>query len=434
MNKKDLLINKISIHEEAIHLNGSKSYANRALLISSISKGTSVLKNIPDCDDVKYMIDCLITSGVKIEKNENNLTVYGNNGLFNKIKKNELFCGIAGTTSRFVIALSCLMRQKILINGEKKLLERPFGDLLQTISQFNIDINCLKKDGLLPVEINSENLKKVENIFIKGSISSQYLSGILMIAPRIGYDFKINVTDKQVSKSYIDITLYIMRKFGVLVENDNYKSYYIKNTEYKSTNLKIESDWSGASYFLGISALNNVKIKLNFLNSKSIQGDVKLIEIFEKIGCKIEIGEDFITCFGVENLKPIEVNMEEMPDTSITIACICAFIDGISKITGLSTLKNKETNRLLAIHNELLKIGIKTEIGDDFIIIYGNSSLRLSKIITIDTYDDHRIAMCFGMVASKIGNIIIKDFNVVNKSMPEFWNLMKFIGVNFDLC
>jgi len=432
---KNVLIDKFqAIVNPCVNISGSKSYANRALIVSAIANGVSKISNLPYCDDVKYMLLSLENLGIVIEKiGENEIKIYGNSGVFSNIKKNELFCNIAGTTSRFLTSLAILIHENIIITGCGKLLERPISDLENAISQLGVEIKYLEKNGCIPIEILSQkNLKNT--ITLNGNISSQFTSSLLMIAPRLKNGLKIQVQGEVISRPYIDITLDVMQNFGVQISHKSYAEYQIYNQRYIPFDCSIEGDWSSASYFFAFSLANNIDLKLYGLKQNSIQGDCKITDIFIKMGCKIEHYFDYILIKGSKKINPIEVNMNNMPDSAMTIICMCALADGVSVISGLSTLKNKETDRLLAIHTELLKLGIKTEIYDEKIVIYGNSNLKLENIVNIETYHDHRVAMCFAIMASRLGNIVIEDYMVVSKSMPEFWYILKNIGVIFQKC
>lgn len=418
-----MLVNKINrINNIEIVMPGSKSYTNRALIIASLTNGKTILHNPLYSDDTKYMIESLEKLGIKFEKNKNNLIVYGNGGKFNFKDNVELFCGNAGTTSRFLTGLIALTDKNIIINGEGEILNRPIGELVNGLKQIGVDIEYLKKNGSLPIKGNGKNINGNE-IFIDGSVSSQYFTALMMVAPLMRNGLIINVLNKQISKSYIDITIDIMKTFGVNVINNDYKQYIIKPSKYNAIEYNIEGDWSSASYFICIGALHNGSIKISNVNNNSVQGDRNFTNIIEKIGGIIKYENNAIIV-KKGTLKPIEVNMEQMPDTAMSLAVLLSFVNGKSKIIGLSTLKNKETDRLFALYNEFKKNSIKTEIGDDFITIYGSDNHKITG--NVETYNDHRVAMSFAIAGTLTGNLEILNHNVVNKSFPEFWeNLRK---------
>lgn len=417
-----MLVKKINkINNINIEILGSKSYTNRALIIASLAEGKTILHNPLYSDDTKYMMESLERLGIKFEKKEKDLIVYGNGGKFELKDNVELFCGIAGTTSRFLTGLLALFDKDVVITGEGKILERPIGELVEGLKQIGVKIDYLGNIGSLPLKGNGKNINSNE-ISIDGSISSQYFSALMMIAPLLKNGLIINVLNKQISKSYIDITIDIMKSFGVEVINNNYNQYIIKQSKYKAINYNIEGDWSSVSYFACIGALHDGSIEISNVNNNSVQGDKNFVKLIEKAGGIVEYKENSIIV-KKGKIIPIEVDMEQMPDTAMSLAVLLSFANGKSKITGLSTLKNKETDRLQALHQELKKISIESEIGDDYIIIHSNNNHKV--IGSIETYDDHRIAMSMAIAGTVIGNLEILNPDVVNKSFPEFWECLK---------
>ena len=417
-----MLVEKIEkINNIKLEIPGSKSYTNRALIIASLTNGKTVLYNPLYSDDTKYMIQSLKKLGVIIEEKEKSIIVYGKGGKFDIRDGMELFCGIAGTTSRFLTGLLALMDKDVIINGEGKILERPIGELVDGLRQIGVEIEYLGKEGSLPLKGNGKNVNGNE-ISISGKISSQYFTALMMVAPLLKNGLTINVLGNQVSKSYIDMTIDIMKTFGVDVINNNYKQYIIKHTNYKAVEYNVESDWSSASYFICIGCLHDGSLEILNVNNNSVQGDKNFVKLIEQIGGIIEYKNNAIIV-KKGNLRPVEVNMESMPDTAMSLAVLLSFANGDSKIIGLSTLKNKESDRLKALHNELKKLSVDTEIGEDYIIIHGNNNHKI--LAPIETYNDHRIAMALAIAGTKIGNLEILNYNVVNKSFPEFWQYLK---------
>ena len=408
-----------------IILPSSKSYLNRALIVSSIQNDNVELTNISDiCDDVKDLIRCLKEIGIKIEVNDdkNNtktIKVFGKNGVFIPPNNTIINCGLGGTTTRFLLGLSLLFDFDIEITATGKMLERPVNSLIDVIKLLGKSVEYLQNENCLPVKISGKIDKNIDKIEIDCSKSSQFLSAILLIGNKIGLKqiFAKNI----VSKTYINITKDVLEKFGVnieLIEKENNLICNI-NTNIPSKGatrrIPIEIDWSSASYFLALEFLFNTKLKIIGLEQKTSQGDSKFIDILDKIK----------TFSKNNNTKHsmLEINMETMPDVSMTAMVVCTFQDFNTKIAGLETLKNKECNRLKAMHDEFKKIGIKTKISPayDAITVYGNSKYELKNQVEIETYNDHRIAMCFAILGAKTGNIKINNENVVNKSFPNFW-------------
>lgn len=408
-----------------IILPSSKSYLNRALIVASIQDYDIELTNINDiCDDVNDLMRVLREIGIKIEANDDNngtktIKVYGKNGYFTPPKNSIINCGLGGTTTRFLIGLSLLFDFDVEITATGKMLERPINSLVDAIQSLGKKVEYLEKENCLPIKINGKIDKNIEKIEIDCSKSSQFLSANLLISSKIG--LKQIIAKNIVSKTYINITKDVLEKFGVdieIIEKENdlicniNTNIQIKDNEHQ---IPIEIDWSSASYFLALEFLFNTKLNIVVLEQKSSQGDSNFVDILEKIKTFSKNNND------KNNI--LEINMETMPDVSMTAMVVCAFQDFNTKITGLGTLKNKECDRLKAMHDEFAKIGIKTEISTEYdaITIYGNSKFELKKDIEIETYNDHRIAMCFAIVGAKLGHIIIEKPDVVNKSFPNFW-------------
>jgi 3-phosphoshikimate 1-carboxyvinyltransferase len=397
----------------------SKSCLNRALIIASCANGVSVLKNVQyESDDMQFMIEILQKIGIKIEKTNQNLIINGVGGLFKKPQE-QLNCGIAGTVARFVVALSALFDFECIIAAQGKMLDRPMQDLFEVLEdQIQIKFDYQQKKYHLPVKkLANQKTQFVREININCSKSSQFLTAIMMIAPLLKIE-KINILGNLVSQSYIDITIEIMAHFGITVENDSYKTFTINTNQiYKNCEYQVEQDYSSLSYFAALEFIINGQNNM-FLNIQSSQGDAKFGEI--------------INLFRNHNsTKILSFDMSQMPDTAMTAMVIAAFMPFKTEITGLATLKDKECNRLQAMQAEFAKMHIKTEISQHFdsIIIYGNNNLSLQTPVEIETYEDHRIAMCFGVLGAITGNIVIKNPDVVSKSFINFWQVFDSLYV-----
>ena len=422
------IINKLEkINKNArITLPSSKSYLNRALIVASIRNYNTKLTHITDiCDDVKDLIKCLQSIGIKIEVNNDKkeiktIKVYGKNGVFQKPKNAIINCGLGGTTARFLLGLSLLFDFDIEINATGKMLERPVNSLLDVIKLLGKNVEYLQNENCLPVKISGKIVGNIDKIEIDCSKSSQFLSAILLVADKIG--LKQVVAKNIVSKTYVNITKDVLDNFGMDVElkeiNNDLICNISKNIEeqFADNVIEIEPDWSSASYFLALEFLFNTKLKIEGLEQKTSQGDSKFIEILQQIN-------EFKNKKSINKDDVLTIDMLTMPDVSMTAMVVCAFQDFTTKITGLGTLKNKECDRLKAMHDEFKKIGIKTEITKEYdaITIYGNANLNLQNDIEIETYNDHRVAMCFAIVGAKLGHIFIEKPDVVNKSFPNFW-------------
>ena len=428
-------LKKINTDNIEINIPSSKSYLNRALILASLQK-TTLLTNVGElCSDAKDMITALRKVGINIDLNEKNccknIVVNAKNGKFVAPKDGIINCGLGGTTTRFMLGLSALFDFDITITAEGKMLERPVKEMFEFLQNIGKDIVFLGKDGCLPVVIKHKPLKNIKKIKLDGSKSSQFLTAILLVADRLNIE-EIDVKNL-VSKSYINITLDVLKKSGIAFIHNTFEdkiTYRISHTNKiindEKLEIEIEKDFSSASYFLALQYLFDVKNDILKMPKKSSQGDANFVNIIEKIR---EYSHK------TDKTKPLILDMKNMPDVSMTAMIICALQGFTTKITGLKTLKIKECDRLTAMQNELKKVGIKTKITPSFdaITIYGRGDFTLKNKVEIDTYNDHRIAMCFAILGTKIGNLSIKNADVVNKSFPNFWQeLSKFGCVKID--
>ncbi len=391
----------------------SKSYTQRALIIAALADGTSIIKNPLLSNDTNYMISALGQLGVKIIKNGNNLIVHGKNGKLNS-SKNKIFVGNAGTTMRFITSLASLAEGETVITGDKRMQQRPIQDLLNVLNQ--LGIKSESNNGLPPVKIYGNSFNG-GNVKLKGDVSSQFLSSVLMCAPYAKKATTISIIGNLASKPYVDITLDVMNNFGVNVKNLNYKRFIVNNNrKYKAGSYKIEGDASSASYFFAAAAIAKGKIMVKNINPDSKQGDIKFVDILKKMGCGVKKGKDFVEVQG-NRLKSIYVDMNDMPDVVPTLAVTSLFAESTTTIRNVQNLRFKETDRLKALAFELRKIGANVEETNDGLKIRRR---RLQKAI-IETYNDHRMAMSFAIAGLAINGIKIKNPNCVAKSFPDFW-------------
>lgn len=415
----------------SVEIPGSKSYTNRALIMAALTEGSVKILNPLFSDDTAALINCLKELGIEIKTKKNSIKVIGNISDI-KDKEYQLNAKLSGTTIRFLSALCCIIPGIKILKGKESLNKRPIGELIGALKDLGAKIEYLEKSGFPPIKITSSKLENSKTI-MHGDISSQFFSAILMIGPFID-DLEINVMGNQISKPYIDMTIESMKKFGVNVINDNYKLYKVPaGQKYEIKEYPVEGDFSSAGYFFAIAALTKSKLTLKNLNPKSKQGDKEFLEILEKMGneakplsCgnKLSYGNNEITIEG-NGVRPIEVNMENCPDQVQTLAVLAAFAKGKTVITSIRSLRVKETERVLALQNELLKMGIKTESSHDSLTIYGGAP----KSAEIDTYNDHRMAMAFAVAGTALDGMTINNPDVVTKTFPDFWKKLNEIGV-----
>lgn len=422
---EQLLLNPIAKVDGEINLPGSKSLSNRALLLAALAQGTTTLTNLLDSDDIRHMLNALTKLGVnyQLSDDKTKCVVEGLGGAFNTQDQGniELFLGNAGTAMRPLCAALCLGEGEYTLTGEPRMFERPIGSLVDSLHQAGADITYLKDENYPPLNIKGTGLKG-GNISIDGSVSSQFLTAFLMAAPLAEQDTRIEIVGELVSKPYIKITLQIMKDFGVDVENinDEYQAFVIKGgqTYQAAGNYLVEGDASSASYFLAAAAIKGGSIKVTGIGKKSVQGDIQFADALEAMGAKIEWGDDYIQS-SKGTLKAIDMDMNHIPDAAMTIAVAALFAEGTTKITNVYNWRVKETDRLYAMATELRKVGAEVVEGHDFIEVTPPAQLKHAEI---DTYDDHRMAMCFSLVALSDTAVTINDPKCTSKTFPDYFD------------
>lgn len=406
----------------------SKSYTHRAIILATLAKGKSVIRNALISDDTKATINACKLLGAKIVVKSHQIEIMGINGQF--LKKNSkmtINCHQSGTTIRLMTAVAALTPAEITLTGEKRIMERPIGDLVSALKSLGININAAKNNQYPPVRLHGGNFVGGK-ISISGNLSSQFISAILLIAPYATKNTVLTVNNLQ-SAPYIDITIDMMRLFGVTVEKIG-NIYKLKSGQsYKAQDYTVEGDYSSASYFFAAAAITKSKVTVNNLNPNTLQGDKIFLDVLKKMGCNVFEDQNSISIIG-NQLKAVEVNCADSPDIVPTVSVCAAKAVGVTKIFNIGHLRVKETDRIKALACELIKMKLCVSQTKDSLTITGGNL----KGIEIDTYNDHRIAMSFavaGLAASK--NTIINNAGVVNKSYPKFWDDFKKIGAKITI-
>lgn len=407
-----------------VNLPGSKSVSNRALLLAALADGTTRLTNLLDSDDIRHMLNALTQLGVQYSLSEDK-TVCEVKGLgrpFLNTTELEIFLGNAGTAMRPLAAALCLGKGNYVLTGEPRMKERPIGHLVNALRSAGAQIEYLENDNYPPLKIQGTGLKE-GTVSIDGSISSQFLTAFLMSAPLADGEVTINIEGELVSKPYIDITLHIMKQFGVEVINNNYSQFVIPvGQKYRSPgDFLVEGDASSASYFLAAAAIKGGEIKVTGIGKNSIQGDIQFADALEKMGAEIEWGDDYVIS-RVGKLQAVDMDFNHIPDAAMTIATTALFATGTTAIRNVYNWRVKETDRLSAMATELRKVGAKVEEGEDYIIIEPTQTLNHA---TIDTYDDHRMAMCFSLIALSDTPVTINDPGCTSKTFPNYFDKLK---------
>lgn len=420
-----LTLNPIANVEGEINLPGSKSLSNRALLLAALAEGKTKVTNLLDSDDIRHMLNALKQLGVKYQLSEDKTVcdIEGVGGALQWQNGLALFLGNAGTAMRPLTAALCLKGEteaEVILTGEPRMKERPILHLVDALRQLGADIRYLENEGYPPIAIRNSGLRG-EQVQIDGSISSQFLTALLMTAPLAESDMQIEIIGELVSKPYIDITLAMMKDFGVEVSHQNYQTFFVKGQQiYRSPTIYlVEGDASSASYFLAAGAIKG-KVKVTGIGKKSIQGDRLFADVLEKMGAKITWGDDFIQAERGD-LKGIDMDMNHIPDAAMTIATTALFAEGETVIRNIYNWRVKETDRLSAMATELRKVGAEVEEGEDFIRIQP-LALAAFKHAEIETYNDHRMAMCFALVALSDTPVTILDPKCTAKTFPTFFD------------
>ncbi|MDG1095632.1 MAG: 3-phosphoshikimate 1-carboxyvinyltransferase [Methylophilaceae bacterium] len=411
-----------------IKLPGSKSITNRVLLMAALGNGVTKLIDPLKSEDTDQMINALIKLGVSVKEvndDQNSIEIKGAEQNFPN-KNTNLFLGNSGTTFRPLAAVLAMMRGDYYLSGIERMHERPIKDLVDALEQMGSSIQYEKDHGYPPITINNSSIEISEPIQIKGDISSQYLTALLIAGPILNNEFNIEVIGDLISKPYIDITLKLLTKFNIFYNNDNWRLFSLKKDSiYRNpTKIFVEGDASSASYFFAAASLAG-SIEIKGITKDSIQGDLKFLDIISKMGSKIEYKSDSIQVSKASNLKGLEIDCIEIPDAAMTLAIMAVFADKPTKLKNIGSWRVKETDRILAMDNELTKMGVEVSTTHDSMTIFPQK--QLNDNISIETYNDHRIAMCFSLFCLKNLNITIQDPNCVNKTYPDYFKDFKSV-------
>jgi len=429
-----------------IHLTASKSESNRALIIEALCNDSLVIENLSISDDTKVLNELLNNSSQ--DKNEGSENPNKQkSGAVSDNNQRVLSVNLAGTAIRFLTAYLAIQDEKVVLTGAQRMKERPIKVLVDVLNQMGADISYKENEGFPPLNICGKKLFG-EKITIDGGISSQYISALLMIAPKLAQGLTIAFEGEIISKPYINMTIEMMRYFGAAVQWEG-DALVVASGNYKARDFKVEADWSAASYWYSMVALaKEADVTLYGLKQESLQGDAVVQSIYKNFGVTTEFVEGGIrlrkkSAFSTQDLE-LTIDFINCPDIAQTVAVSCAALNVKAKLTGLKTLRIKETDRISAIQTELTKLGFSVDVdGDDILINKKSSFVNLQKNLeqahsqndgvvslampSVETYDDHRMAMAFAPLALQ-KSIIIEDQDVVGKSYPNFWKDIASVG------
>jgi 3-phosphoshikimate 1-carboxyvinyltransferase len=403
-----------------VRLPGSKSISNRALLLAALADGVTSLGGVLEADDTARMLDALRALGVDWTRSgEGEYAVRGVDGAF-PVRRAELFLGNAGTALRPLTAALALTGGTYRLAGVPRMHERPIGDLVDALRTLGAEIGYLGRAGYPPLEIRPAGRGVRDATTVRGDVSSQFLSALLMALPLAGRPVAVDVAGELVSKPYVEITLDLMRRFGVVLERNGWRRFAAPaGARYRTPGrLEVEGDASAASYFLAAGAIGGGPVRVAGVDESSIQGDVRFVEVLRAMGAAVAFGPGWIEVRGRRPLRPIDADLNHIPDAAMTAAVLALFADGASTIRNVASWRVKETDRLAAMATELRKVGARVEEGPDFLRVEPPARLLPA---TIDTYDDHRMAMCFSLVALGGVAVRINDPACVAKTFPDYF-------------
>ncbi len=405
---------------------GSKSLTNRALITAALASGTTKLTGVLASDDTRVMVESLNRLGIPVAHDVENCTmeVAGCGGK-PPAEKADLWLENSGTSIRFLTAFCALGNGEYRLDGNERMRERPISHLVESLNLFGVDVECELETSCPPVRMMAKGFSGGRTS-IAGDISSQYLSALLMAAPCASNSVDIEVTGDLVSKPYIDMTMGVMAQFGATVLCPDPHRFSIAPQEYKATNYDIEPDASAASYFFAAAAITGGEVTVEGLTSYALQGDVHFVEALEKMGCEVDYGDDSITVRGGQ-LTGVDIDMNAISDTAQTLAVVALFAEGPTRIRNVGHMRHKETDRVAAVVTEIRRMGVEAEEHDDGLTITPGQI----QAATIETYDDHRMAMSFALAGLRTEGIRIADPSCTGKTYPHFFSdLEKLCGTN----
>ena len=402
-----------------VRVPGSKSLSHRFLTAAALAGGDISVQNCLISEDTLLTMDALKKMGVGIERAFDQVRINGKNGQLAASAK-PLFLGNSGTSLRLVCALAALGQGTYTITGTKRMQQRPIQDLLDGLQMIHVPAEAMNGDGCPPVQVQGGKTTGGTSDLRCGQ-SSQYLSAMLLIAPCTRDGIEIRVTEGPVSKPYVDMTLHVMQQFGIQVEQYRHHHFRVAGDQnYRPGSHTVEPDCSQAGYFWAVAAITGGDVKVLNTHPDMLQGDIRLLQLLESMGCRVRVENDGIRVAG-GCLRAIDADMSDMPDMVPTLAVVAAFAEGKTHIRNIGHLRIKESNRIEAVVAQLKKMGVGAEDRGDGLDVVGGSPHGAR----IDTYDDHRIAMSFAVAGMQVPGVEIADPGCVAKSFPDFWEVLE---------
>jgi 3-phosphoshikimate 1-carboxyvinyltransferase len=411
-----------------VRLPGSKSISNRVLLLAGLAQGETRVRDALDADDTRVMLDALRALGIEWRRADDGAILIHGAGGPPPVKHAELFLGNAGTAFRPLTAVLAFSGGEYRMSGVPRMLERPIGDLVDALRSVGAGIDYAGAQGFPPLALHPGAIRLDAPVRVRGDVSSQFLTALLLALPLLGHASAIEVEGELISKPYVEITLNLMRRFGVTVERDGWRAFRVPRGHYASPGeIYVEGDASAASYFLAAGAIGGGPVRVEGVGRASIQGDVRFAEVLERMGAKVDVGDAWIEAStGARPLRAFDLDFNHIPDAAMTAAVLALFADGPCTLRNIASWRVKETDRIAAMAKELRKLGAEVEEGADFLRIVPPE--KLNSGVAIDTYDDHRMAMCFALVALGSVAVSINDPDCVAKTYPEYFEALASIA------
>ncbi|HRL22964.1 MAG TPA: 3-phosphoshikimate 1-carboxyvinyltransferase [Alcaligenes sp.] len=431
-----IVLNPVVQARGELVLPGSKSISNRALLLASLARGRTRLEGLLHSDDTRVMLAALRQMGVELQDLGQGVVEIDGGAPF-ALRDADLFLGNAGTAFRSLTAALALMGGRFTLTGIARMHERPIGDLVDALRSLGADVSYLGNEGYPPLAIGAAPQSGGRSVSVKGSVSSQFLTALLMAAPLLtaqtGQDLRIQVDGELISKPYIDITLAMMARFGVTVQRDGWSSFtvpaaaaYISPGRYP-----VEGDASSASYFIALGALGGGPVRIRGVGTDSLQGDIQFADVAQAMGARIERHPQELVVSGPcvargERLRAFDMDFNRIPDAAMTAAAMAMFADGPCTLRNIASWRVKETDRIHAMHTELAKLGAQVESGPDWLTVHPIAAANW-RPASIHTYDDHRIAMCFSLASFGPVPVTILDPDCVSKTFPDYFSVFQHL-------
>lgn len=417
------------ISDTSIAIPGSKSISHRMLICASMASGTSTVKNLLNSDDIQYTMSALSNMGAVVTEKDRNfqegdtIEVTGFSGCPKKFDK-DIYLGNSGTSMRLITGIAALGTEPYVLTGDDRMQERPMGDLLKALRMAGVEADSRHGNGAPPVVIKGGSAVGGE-ISLDCSQSSQYLSAMLMMGAVLPKGLRINLPGKAVSAPYVDLTMDIMKQFGVNAGRISDTLYEVPGNQiYRAGHYVVEPDLSNASYFWAAGAVSKSMVTVKDVNQNSLQGDKRLLDIFRHMGCTVDSNSQGIGVCGGD-LNGVEVDMSDIPDVVPTLAIVASFAKGTTKVVNIEHLREKECDRITAVVSQLRKMGVEASEGQDWLSVTG---CKNHKGAVIETFNDHRIAMAFSIAGLKVQGIEIENEGCVAKSFPNYWDKFDSLG------